>query len=85
VKPVTKNRVYEKNIVDQLLKLIMSFCGAHKCHVRGHKTPLQDSGPKMQTGYEFARNIVQMASFMNPLFYVWLFLDQLRKDTVFSS
>ena len=46
VKPVTKNRVYEKIIVDQLLKLIPAFCGTHKCHVRGHKTPLQDSGPK---------------------------------------
>jgi hypothetical protein len=48
VKQVTKNRVYEKIIVDQLLKLILAVCGAHKCHVRGHKTPLQDSGPKFR-------------------------------------
>ena len=41
--------------------------------------------PKMQTGYEFAPNIVETASFLNPVFYVWAFLDQLRKDTVFSS
>lgn len=41
--------------------------------------------PKMQIRYEFARNIVQMASFLNPLFYVWVSLDQHRKDTVFST
>jgi len=46
VKPVTKNRVYEKIRVDQFLKLILAFCGAYKCHVRDHKTPLQDSGPE---------------------------------------
>lgn len=68
MKPVTKNGVYEKIIVDQLLKLILAFCGAHKCHVRGHKTARLWA--KMQTGYEFARNVVQMASFLNPLFYV---------------
>ena len=46
MKPVTKNRVYEKIIVDQFLKLILAFCGAYKCYVCGHKSPLQDSGPK---------------------------------------
>jgi uncharacterized Fe-S cluster-containing MiaB family protein len=46
VKPVTKNKVHEKIRVDQFLKLILAFYGAHKCHVRDHKTPLQDSSPK---------------------------------------
>lgn len=45
-KPVTKNRVYEKIRVDRFLKLILAFYGAHNCRVRGHKTPLQDFGPK---------------------------------------
>jgi hypothetical protein len=83
VKPVSKTKVFEKLIVDQLLRLIMAFYGAHKCHFLGHKTPLHDSAPKFRLDTNLPVISSKWRAFSNPLFYVWVFLDQVRKDTAF--
>ena len=85
MKPVTKYRVYEKIISRSAPQVNPGLLWSSCMSCPWSQNPAARLWPKMQTGCEFARDIVQMASFRTPVFYVWVFLDQLRKDTVFSS